>query len=69
MPATHGFEVPQKLDKKSNFWDVVHRSSVLEKQSNKENHSSTNLKQYVEEATNITLVVPEKAASSSNIEK
>lgn len=44
-------------------------SSVLEKQSNEENHSSSNPKHSVEEVTPTTSGTPETAAGSSIVEK
>ena len=52
--------------------DVTHDanpSSVLEKNSNVENHSSSNLKHSVEEVTPTTSGTPETAAGSSIVEK
>ena len=44
-------------------------SSILEKQSNEDSHSSNNPKQSVEAVNATTSVAPEKAAGSSNVEK
>ena len=52
--------------------DVTHEpnaSSVIEKQSNEDSHSSNNPKQSVEAVNATTSVAPEKAAGSSSVDK
>ena len=59
----------EKNHRRENVTHETNTSSVLEKQSNKENHSSSNPKESVEAATPTNLESHGTAAGSSRVEK
>ena len=59
----------EKETRRKNVTHDVNSSSVLEKHSNEENHSTSNPKTTVEEVNTATLVTPEKAVGGSSVEK